>query len=64
MQAVVRRRIEEIEKRKREQTYPMTGAEVLDFEFVQVMVKGDHSMPFVNSRCLQSQIESCEDYFS
>lgn len=52
------------DRKKREQTYPMTGAEVLDFEFVQVMVKGDHSMPFVNSRCLQSQIEGCEDYFS
>lgn len=39
----------------------MTGAEILDFEFVQVMVKGDHSMPFVHSGSLPVKIKSCED---
>lgn len=50
MEGVVRRRIEERQKKKkREQIYFMIGVEVFDFEFVQVMVKGDYSMFFVNS---------------
>jgi hypothetical protein len=32
----------------------MTGAEIFDFEFVQVVVKGNDSMPLVYTGGLQS----------